>query len=138
LPSGSPGSGAGWSGTVSGCLPVTFVAERLPRYATERNEPTSYVTSELSAHLHFGHVSQVMIALAVRESGAPREDIDAFLEELIVCRELGDQLRRAIPITTDWPVAPTGPARPWPNMPPTAAIARVRALEQGNSVSLGE
>jgi deoxyribodipyrimidine photo-lyase len=65
-----------------------FIAERLPRYATERNEPTPYATSELSAHLHFGHVSPVTIALAVRDGSAPRAGVDAFLEELIVRREL--------------------------------------------------
>ncbi len=65
-----------------------FIRDRLPRYATERNQPTPYVTSELSAHLHFGHISPITIALAVRDSGAPRESIDAYLEELIVRREL--------------------------------------------------
>jgi deoxyribodipyrimidine photo-lyase len=65
-----------------------FIEHRLPRYAEERNEPTPYSTSELSAHLHFGHVSPLTIALAVRESGAPRDDVDAYLEELIVRREL--------------------------------------------------
>jgi deoxyribodipyrimidine photo-lyase len=65
-----------------------FAAERLPRYATARNEPTPYCTSELSAHLHFGQISPVSIALAVRESAAAQNDIDAYLEELIVRREL--------------------------------------------------
>ncbi len=65
-----------------------FVRERLPGYATKRNQPVPYTTSELSAHLHFGHISPVTVALAVRDSDAPREDVDAFLEELIVRREL--------------------------------------------------
>ncbi len=65
-----------------------FLAHRLPRYAAERNNPTHYSTSELSAHLHFGHVNPLVIALAARSSAAPRESIDAFLEELIVRREL--------------------------------------------------
>ena len=65
-----------------------FVAERLRGYADGRNEPTPYRTSELSAHLHFGQISPLTIALAVAESGAPKEDVDAFLEELIVRREL--------------------------------------------------
>ena len=41
------------------------------RYATERNEPTPYVTSELSAHLHFGQISPLTIALAVAEQRRP-------------------------------------------------------------------
>jgi deoxyribodipyrimidine photo-lyase len=65
-----------------------FLRERLPRYATERNEPTPCTTSELSAHLHFGHIGPATIALAVVDSGAPRAAIDAYLEELIVRREL--------------------------------------------------
>ena len=40
------------------------------------------------AHLHFGHISPLTIALAVQDSGTSRENIDAFLEELIVRREL--------------------------------------------------
>ena len=65
-----------------------FVKDRLPRYATERNEPIPYMTSELSAHLHFGQIGPHTIALAVMGSDAPQEDKDAYLEELIVRREL--------------------------------------------------
>ena len=65
-----------------------FVSDRLPRYAEGRNEPVPYATCELSAHLHFGHISPVTIALAVRESGAPPECIESFIEELVVRREL--------------------------------------------------
>ncbi|WP_152051189.1 deoxyribodipyrimidine photo-lyase [Tautonia marina] len=65
-----------------------FVSDRLPHYATARNEPTPYMTSELSAHLHFGHISPITCALAAKESDAGQEHIDAYLEELIVRREL--------------------------------------------------
>ncbi len=65
-----------------------FVKERLPVYATERNEPTPYNTTELSAHLHFGQISPLTIALAVMDSDAPEECVDSLLEELIVRREL--------------------------------------------------
>lgn len=66
----------------------TFVKQRLPQYASERNEPTPYMTSELSAHLHFGHISPVTIALAVRDSGEDPASVTSYLEELIVRREL--------------------------------------------------
>jgi deoxyribodipyrimidine photo-lyase len=81
---------AGYKGGTSEALRRLgrFLAERLPRYATHRNEPTPYTTSELSAHLHFGHIGPLAIARAVLESGAPRASIDAYLEELIVRREL--------------------------------------------------
>jgi deoxyribodipyrimidine photo-lyase len=65
-----------------------FVHDRLPQYASDRNQPAKYVTSELSAHLHFGQISPVTIARQVSGSGASRECIDVYLEELIVRREL--------------------------------------------------
>ena len=65
-----------------------FLSERLPRYMVERNIPVPYMTSELSAHLHFGQISVVSIALAVKASGAAAESVEAYLEELIVRREL--------------------------------------------------
>ena len=65
-----------------------FVRDRLPVYATERNEPTPYMSSELSAHLHFGHINPITIALAVRDAEAGAEHIASYLEELIVRREL--------------------------------------------------
>ena len=65
-----------------------FLTRRLPKYANGRNLPVPYMTSELSAHLHFGQISVVTIALAARESGAPAESVEAYLEELIVRREL--------------------------------------------------
>ena len=65
-----------------------FLKDRLPRYATERNEPVPYMTSELSAHLHFGQIGPLTIALAVQGSDAPEECKAAYLEELIVRREL--------------------------------------------------
>jgi deoxyribodipyrimidine photo-lyase len=65
-----------------------FLRERLPRYAAERNEPTPYQTSELSAHLHFGHIGPMSIALAARASGEAPENVDSFVEELVVRREL--------------------------------------------------
>jgi deoxyribodipyrimidine photo-lyase len=87
---GGVGEVAGYRGGSAEALRrlARFVRERLPYYATRRNEPTPCVTSELSAHLHFGHISPVTIALAVRESGAPQACIDLYLEELIVRREL--------------------------------------------------
>ena len=66
----------------------TFIASKLRGYATRRNEPSLQHTSTLAAYLHFGHISPVEIALAVSASSAPKADRDAYLEELIVRREL--------------------------------------------------
>lgn len=66
-----------------------FLARRLHRYTRERNEPVRHATSNLSPYLHFGHISALEVALAVREHAtAHKIDADGFLEELIVRREL--------------------------------------------------
>lgn len=65
-----------------------FVRTRLTGYAALRNDPSTEHTSGLSPYLHFGFVGAVEAALAASGSGAPREDVDAFLEELLVRREL--------------------------------------------------
>lgn len=65
-----------------------FVKERLATYDTARNLPHLAGTCELSAHLHFGQISPLTIALAVKNADAPQAAKDAFLEELIVRREL--------------------------------------------------
>lgn len=66
-----------------------FIEHRLPRYADARNEPADWRCSFLSPYLHFGQISPVEIALAIRERGGTRtEDRASYLEELIVRREL--------------------------------------------------
>lgn len=65
-----------------------FVTQILPNYETARNLPQIEGTSRLSAYLHFGHISPSTIALRVHSSDAPQQSKDAFLEELIVRREL--------------------------------------------------
>jgi deoxyribodipyrimidine photo-lyase len=65
-----------------------FLQERLAQYDQRRNHPEVPGTSELSAYLHFGQISPVTVALAVRGALAPAAARDAYLEELIVRREL--------------------------------------------------
>ena len=66
-----------------------FIQENLPRYATENNQIGVSVSSELSPYFHFGQISALRTALMVDAADAPGECIDAFLEQLIVRRELG-------------------------------------------------
>ncbi len=66
-----------------------FVGEVLSRYCAARSLPAYAQVSELSPYLHFGQISPVEIALAVRAARAPQADRDTYLEELIVRRELG-------------------------------------------------
>ncbi len=65
-----------------------FVRTTLSGYDTARNHPEQDGTSRLSAYLHFGHLGPRTVALAVRDSDAPEADRAAFLEQLIVRREL--------------------------------------------------
>jgi len=65
-----------------------FVREGLEGYAVKRNRPELDGTSRLSPYFHFGHLGPLTVALAVRDAEAPSEDREAFLEELIVRREL--------------------------------------------------
>jgi deoxyribodipyrimidine photo-lyase len=67
-----------------------FVEEKLGGYDRDRNDPNKTGQSDLSPYLHFGHISAQRIALEVIKEKAARESRDAFLEELIVRRELSD------------------------------------------------
>jgi deoxyribodipyrimidine photo-lyase len=72
-----------------------FLHHNLRRYAQERNEPSSHATSDLSPYLHFGHISSIEIALETREyAQAHQLSADAFLEELVVRRELAFNFAR--------------------------------------------
>ena len=66
-----------------------FVRERLGGYAERRNRPEAAGTSRLSPYLHFGQIGPHTVAQAARAaSGVSAASRDAFLEELIVRREL--------------------------------------------------
>jgi deoxyribodipyrimidine photo-lyase len=68
---------------------ANFLRHRLRRYARDKNEPSAHATSGLSPYLHWGYISSLEVALAVREYAAEHKLIvDEFLEELIVRREL--------------------------------------------------
>jgi deoxyribodipyrimidine photo-lyase len=65
-----------------------FLDERFATYQKNRNQPQTNDTSYMGMYLHFGQISPVYIALKVKDSGAARDNIDSYLEELIVRREL--------------------------------------------------
>jgi deoxyribodipyrimidine photo-lyase len=82
-------------GTAAGMrLLQEFVSHKLPRYGTERNKPELDRTSQLSPYLHFGHISPITAVLAVQNADAPTADKDAFLNEILVWRELAINLVR--------------------------------------------
>lgn len=67
-----------------------FVETRLGYYPERRNDPSLDGQSGLSPYLHFGHLAAHRVALEVMASEAPTGAQDAFLEELVVRRELSD------------------------------------------------
>lgn len=79
-----------WTGGTSAARRALrrFVAGRLARYDEDRNHPERPGTSELSPYLHFGQIGPREVAAAVRASAAPDAAIAAFIEQLIVRREL--------------------------------------------------
>jgi deoxyribodipyrimidine photo-lyase len=74
-----------------------FVEDILPDYEKARNRPERDGSSRMSAWLHFGFISPLEIALAVKSAKAPQDSKDAFLEELIVRRELSFNMTRHNP-----------------------------------------
>ncbi|MFW5826636.1 MAG: deoxyribodipyrimidine photo-lyase [Alkalispirochaeta sp.] len=72
----------------------SFLTERLSGFDELRNVPDRDHTSHMSPYLHFGHISPVEIVLRAQEQvdahlgEAVREDLDSFIEELVVRREL--------------------------------------------------
>lgn len=74
-----------------------FLADGLGRYAAESADPGSDARSGLSPYLHFGCLSAREVALRVLAAYAPGDDVDAFLEQLVVRRELAFNFCRFTP-----------------------------------------
>ncbi len=67
-----------------------FLENRLPAYDPNRNDPLENGQSGLSPYLHFGQIAAQRVAREVQQCAAPAQSKKAFLEELIVRRELAD------------------------------------------------
>jgi deoxyribodipyrimidine photo-lyase len=68
----------------------TFLTQSLMRYDADRNDPNKNGQSDLSPYLHFGQIAPQRVALEVQNTDLPDHKKEAFLEELIVRRELAD------------------------------------------------
>jgi len=79
-----------WRGGTKPALKILadFVKHKLRNYPNDRNHPELAGTSSLSPYLHFGHIGPLTIARAVQKAAAPQDAKQAFLEQLIVRREL--------------------------------------------------
>jgi deoxyribodipyrimidine photo-lyase len=69
-----------------------FVRHKLAAYPRDRNHPEVDGTARLSPYFHFGHISPVTVALAVQQADAPAAAKDAFLNQVIIWRELSVNL----------------------------------------------
>jgi deoxyribodipyrimidine photo-lyase len=67
-----------------------FLSKKLPNYGEGRNNPNLGAQSDLSPYLHFGQISAQRIALEAQRYDSDIKAQEAFLEELIVRRELAD------------------------------------------------
>lgn len=81
---------AHWRGGTKRALSVLgdFIKHGLRNYPKDRNHPELSGTSHLSPYLHFGHISPLTIMHAVQAASVPAAAKQAFLEQLIVRREL--------------------------------------------------
>jgi deoxyribodipyrimidine photo-lyase len=80
----------GWRGgsKQASCQLKAFIDTRLGSYAGHRSRPEIDGTSRLSPYLHFGHLGPHTVALGIQAADAPGTAKQAFLEQLIVRREL--------------------------------------------------
>lgn len=67
-----------------------FIKNKLQHYEELRNNPTENVLSGLSKYLNSGFISSQRVALEVIKSNVSDNNKEAFLEELIVRKELAD------------------------------------------------
>ncbi len=65
-----------------------FIDNRLDGYSRYSNDPSKEYQSGLSPYIHFGHASVDTIIDAVYGSDAPEEDKEAFVEQVVVRKEL--------------------------------------------------
>lgn len=84
VPEWTPGTAAGHERM------DTFISHHLHDYHNAHNDPNVDGVSSLSPYLHFGHISAQRVALEVISRGGRGEGTEAFLEQLIVRRELTD------------------------------------------------
>ncbi len=75
-----------------------FVQTGLGAYAEHRSRPEIDGTSRLSPYLHFGHLGPLTVALDIQAADAPAVAKQAFLEQLIIRRELAVNFVRFNPL----------------------------------------
>jgi deoxyribodipyrimidine photo-lyase len=104
-----------------------FTETQMADYDEMRNHPEASGTSQMSPYLHYGHISPITIALAVKDAvkrGKASEAIaEKYLDELIGWRELSVLFCKYNPNYDNWEcaeawakktlIAHAGDKRPW-------------------------
>lgn len=67
-----------------------FLETKLNFYEENRNDPTKNVLSNMSVYLHFGQISSQRIAIRVLKSDTLCKNKEAYLEEMVIRKELAD------------------------------------------------
>lgn len=67
-----------------------FIKNKLQYYTEFKNNPSKDVLSDLSRYLNLGFISSQRVAIEVIKSNVSKENKEAFLEELIIRKELAD------------------------------------------------
>ncbi len=67
-----------------------FIKNKLNYYAEFKNNPSKNILSGLSKYLNLGFISSQRVALEIIKSSISAENKEAFLEELIIRKELAD------------------------------------------------
>jgi deoxyribodipyrimidine photo-lyase len=67
-----------------------FIQNRIEQYPEQSNDPNQNAISHMSPYLHFGQISAQRIALEVQKADISDEAREAYLEQLIIRRELTD------------------------------------------------
>jgi deoxyribodipyrimidine photo-lyase len=65
-----------------------FLEDGFDAYTGHRNQPQTDDVSHMSKYLHFGQISPIWLALTARRAKTKEDNIEAFVEELVVRREL--------------------------------------------------
>jgi deoxyribodipyrimidine photo-lyase len=65
-----------------------FLKNSFDDYVAHRNQPQTDDVSHMSKYLHFGHISPIWLALQAREASTKEDNVESFVEELVVRREL--------------------------------------------------
>jgi len=65
-----------------------FLREGFDAYEEHRNQPQTDDVSHMSKYLHFGQISPIWLALEARRAKTKKDNIESFVEELVVRREL--------------------------------------------------